>query len=88
MTRKAVKMDWAYKKAIYALSSHVEADRAVVVESVAKFLRAERRRAVRACRKLDYKNNTQESLKKHSVAWVVAYNQACDDCAKAIGGGK
>ncbi len=75
--------DWAEKLALKWLHRQSEKDSGWDAHDLARLLRAERRRAVRACRKLQYVSpgmvftNVERS-----------YNQAIDDCLAAIQEGR
>ena len=80
MTRKG---DWADKKAYAMLKTLGRSKHGPWPEPIAKLLRQERRWAVRACQKAKDAGYTQFHGNYKDV-----YQVACDDCAKAIGGGK
>ena len=74
--------DWAKQKLLheYCIEDGEDGYRAcsIPLASVAKLLRAERARAVKVCRREKVSGETGNE-------GDIGYNQACDDCAAAIG---
>jgi len=84
VTRKASKTDWAERKVAGGFPyKQVRPQDLILARDVIKLLRQERRWAVRACQKAKDAGYTQFHGNYKDV-----YQVACDDCAKAIGGGK
>ena len=79
------KPDWAKAKLLrrYCIEDGEDGYRAcsIPLYAVADLLRAERRRAVRACGKV--KTCT---VRNGTGGWPAGFVSACDDCARAIGG--
>ena len=83
------KPDWAERKTLPFTFGDSKGERVVLIERVAKLLRAERARAVRVCRKLaKHCNNkmTEDDSPEGQAVWSDK-KDACLDCAAAIGGG-
>lgn len=78
------KADWAERKAlklIFPGDKFVDLKEVNLSAEIAKLLRAERRRAVRACQKVKDAGYNQFHGNYKDV-----YQAACNDCARAIGG--
>ena len=79
--------DWAQKKvdAMMERWTHGKQEEGWS-KPLARLLRAERRRAVRVCKRKDSTAVLDKRLRNSME--VAAYVAACDDCAQAIAGGK